>query len=181
MELQGWFLIAMPDLLDPNFHRAVVLVLDHGDDGTLGLVVNRPGSVDLTELCASLEIEWQGTSGELLYVGGPVQPASVWMLHEGADDVPDSLSVMQGCAYSTSRGALTAIAGRPGSRRRLLGGYAGWGPGQLEGELREGAWLTCEANLDLVFGGEPDRVWERALRGVGIDPFALVPGGGELQ
>lgn len=182
MDLRGSFLIAMPDLLDPNFHRTVVLVVEHDDeDGTVGLVINRPSHVDAREFCASLDIEWVGAANDLVHSGGPVQPTMGWILHGARDSQVDSGFVVDGVWASTSRRTLEWIADKTELDRRVFGGYAGWAPGQLAEELRGGAWLTCPASADLVFHVPPDDVWARALRAMGVDPAALVSGSRELS
>lgn len=182
MELRGNFLIAMPDLLDPNFHRTVVLVVEHDDeDGTIGLVINRPTDVEATEFCASLDIEWEGDAEDRVYAGGPVQPTMGWILHGSREPQVDSGFVADGLWASTSRRTLEWIADQTDLDRRVFGGYAGWGPGQLAEELRTGAWLTCPALAELVFACPADDVWSRALRSMGVDPAALVSGSRELS
>ena len=175
MELRGSFLIAMPDLADPNFHRTVVLVVEHDDDdGTVGLVLNRPTEIEPGEFCDGLEIHWEGDESERVHSGGPVQPSMGWILHGEREDIVDSGRVTKGLWASTSLRTLEHIAAEPSLRRRIYGGYAGWAPGQLMGEIRAGAWLTCPAVPDLVFHDRPEAVWELALRSIGIDPLALV-------
>lgn len=182
MELRGSFLIAMPDLLDPNFHRTVVLVVEHDDeDGTVGLVINRPTDVEASEFCSSLDIEWEGDEEDRVHAGGPVQPTMGWILHGANEPLVDSGFVADGLWASTSRRTLEWIADQTELDRRVFGGYAGWAPGQLADELRTGAWLTCPAFADLVFRCPPDEVWARALRSMGVDPAALVSGSRELS
>lgn len=182
MELRGSFLIAMPDLLDPNFHRTVVLVVEHDDEeGTVGLVINRPTEVAAREFCASLDIEWTGESEAVVHAGGPVQPTMGWILLGTSESTVDSGFVADGIWASTSRRTLEWIAAQKVMDRRVFGGYAGWAPGQLADELRAGAWLTCPAIPELVFHAPPDDVWGRALRSMGVDPAALVGGSRELS
>lgn len=181
MDLQGQFLIAMPQLLDPNFRRSVVLMLEHSEEGSLGLVINQTGQLTVGSLVSHLEVAWTGDDSVMERIGGPVQPEVVWMLHGVEDSIPGSKEVMDGCWFTTSKEGLDVLAATPHTRRRVLRGYSGWAGGQLEAELRQGSWLTRTGDLSLVFSAEPESVWEMALRGAGIDPMALVPGVEELQ
>lgn len=182
MDLRGSFLIAMPDLLDPNFHRTVVLVVEHDDEeGTVGLVINRPTEVEAKDFCASLDIRWDGDPSAVVHAGGPVQPTMGWILLGATEPAVDTGFVAEGIWASTSRRTLEWIASQSALERRVFGGYAGWAPGQLADELRAGAWLTCPATSDLVFHAPSDEVWARALRGMGVDPAALVAGSRELS
>jgi len=168
----------MPQLLDSNFHRAVVLVVHHDDDGTFGVVLNRPAQVTAEALCASLGIDWGGDPDTGVSWGGPVQPNTGWMVFDeqvpvAADD--EVKDVTDGVRFAGSIDVLNRVASRPPPNLRLLLGYAGWGPGQLESELAQGAWLVAPADHHLVFDVEPDRMWESVLRHLGIEPATLVP------
>jgi putative transcriptional regulator len=169
-------LVAMPQLLDPNFKRAVVLLVHHDDEGTFGLVVNRPSEIPVRQLCQNLEIPWRGDADALLRWGGPVQPDTGWVLFdEGASpDVDDASEVVPGVSMAGSLDALRRIAHAPPRRLELMLGYAGWGPHQLEDELAQGAWLLAPACAEVVFGVAPDAMWEHVVRGLGIDPTTLV-------
>jgi putative transcriptional regulator len=181
MKLRGSFLIAMPDMLDPNFQRSVVVILDHNEQGCVGLVVNRPSRLPMAEFAQVLEVDWVGAEPALTYVGGPVQRDVVWLLHGVDEEVPGSQLVVPGISYALTRDALEALAVVDTPKRRVYRGYAGWGPGQLEAEIRQGAWLTREAEADLVYWPDSSEVWERALRRSGIEPHALVAAGGYVH
>jgi putative transcriptional regulator len=181
MDLKGTFLIAMPDLTDPNFHRTVVWVIDHDETGTVGLVINRSSALLNSTLCESQDIEWLGPDAHV-HIGGPVRPASIWMVH-GCDEPPveDCHPICPGSWFSTDLDGLSQLASDAEGSRRIFGGYAGWGGGQLLQEIRVGAWLTCPSDLSLVFDRKPDEIWEASLAIVGVDPLSLVSGGGALQ
>ena len=182
MHLDGQFLISTPGLVDPNFRRTVVLLLEHNDEhGTLGLVINRPGPIGVGLFCAGLGIKWIGESNFPVYIGGPVQPMVGWLLHEPIEEAPDSRVILDGLCVSNSRETLMEIASRRDVSRRLFAGYAGWGPGQLNTEMRSGAWITTDAVPDLVFDSEVGRMWNGALLSMGLDPLSLVPGATELS
>ena len=168
----------MPQLQDPNFRRAVVLLVEHDDEGTFGLVLNRQVDLSAENLCASLDVEWQGAPETPIHWGGPVQPTTGWVVFgetlTGAGDAEDVSQLGPGICFAGSLDVLRAVAEAPPSDVRLFLGYAGWGPGQLEGELSAGAWLNAPLSSDTVFGVDPDQMWEHVVRGLGIDPATLV-------
>jgi putative transcriptional regulator len=171
-------LVAMPDLLDPNFHRTVVLIVHHDENGAFGVVLNRPTDITVPSLCATLEIEWNGDPDENIDWGGPVQPQTGWVLFDASAGLGLSDEVKElgeGLCFAGSLEVLRRIARRPPADLRLLLGYAGWGPGQLEGELTAGAWLVAPVARDVVFQVESSEMWEHVLRSLGIDPATLVP------
>lgn len=169
-------LLAMPSLRDPNFEKTVVLMLEHTAQGALGLVVNRPTKLKITEVFASLESEWRGDPDALVFNGGPVMREIGWILHEPVE-LPDGepkLEIVPGLELATSPERLRVLAEDPPERIRFLLGAAGWGPSQLEGEITEGAWMTAEISLDLLFTLPPEQMWTAAFRALGIDPAMLV-------
>jgi putative transcriptional regulator len=172
-------LLAMPQLMDP-FHRAVVLMIEHNDSGSLGVVVNRPVETRLSAVMDHLEIGWKGDPDALVFCGGPVQQETGWLLHEpvsGADG-EGTLGLTPGLAVSTSAEMLGQLAQQPPERIRFMLGYAGWGAGQLEGELAQGSWLLSDVTADLIFATPHEEMWETALRRLHVDPNALVPASG---
>jgi putative transcriptional regulator len=167
----------MPQLLDPNFHRTVVLIVHHDEEGTFGIVLNRETEITAPSLCATLDIEWHGTSEEPIGWGGPVQPQTGWVLFDaesGVDEAEDVKGVGDGVRFAGSLDVLRRIAVAPPPRLRLLLGYAGWGPGQLETELAEGAWLIAPVSREAVFDVDAERMWDHVLRRMGIEPATLV-------
>jgi putative transcriptional regulator len=174
-------LLAMPQLLDPNFARAVVLMIEHGDRGSFGLIVNQPSPIRATELLESLSLPWAGDPSAVVWSGGPVGRTTGWVLHEptAGDDEPGTAAVGPGLALSTSADRLRAIASSPPDRIRLLLGYAGWAPGQLASEMARGSWIHADPDPTLIFEAPAEEMWTRALRSVGVtNPESLVPGVG---
>jgi putative transcriptional regulator len=177
------FLVAMPQLLDPNFRRAVVLLVHHDESGTFGLVLSRASERSAEDLCGALEIPWAGTEEAMVHWGGPVQPDTGWMLlgddqfpvpdDEGEDEI-DGMELLPGVQFAGTLDRLRRVAAAPPARLRILLGYAGWAPGQLEAELADGAWLLVPASAEDVFDVPPDLLWAHVLRGLGIDPATLV-------
>lgn len=169
-------LLAMPQLSDPNFSRAVVLMIEHSDEGSFGLVINQPSPIKASELLDSLEMRWHGEDSAVVWAGGPVSPSTGWVLHEPLTIAPQgqgTIAITSSINLSTSPDRLRAIATSPPQKIRLLLGYSGWGPGQLAQEMSRGAWLHTEATEHLVFDTHPDAIWETAMRSLGINPESL--------
>ncbi len=181
-QLAPGFIAAMPQLLDPNFHRAVVLLLRHGEGGAFGLVINRPANITVSELCRSQEIPFEGPADQPVMIGGPVETdRHLLVLHgepvaAGSKPTAD-LPAIEGVNIVASREALVELLNRGARRYRCYVGYAGWAPGQLDAELAEGAWVPLPVSPQLLFDEPSDEVWAAALRQAGIDPKTLVPGG----
>lgn len=178
--LTGKILIAMPGMADPRFAQAVVLVCAHGEEGALGIVLNKPlPGVAFSELLDQLGIEAQSATPPVpVHFGGPVEPGRGFVLHRLAGQAEDEEGVMRigegGLAMTTTRNILEDIAQGRGPERAVLSlGYAGWDAGQLEGEVLANGWLTADAGDELVFGRDNARKWQAALKSLGIDPVML--------
>ena len=173
-------LIAMPQLTDPNFHRSVVLMVRHSQDGSFGLILNRPTDQDVRELLTPLEIDWRGTLGDKAWWGGPVEEGTGWLLHESVAgyDSDSTAEISRGIHLSWGPQDLRALAQKPPRRMRLVLGYAGWGPEQLESEMTEGAWVNCDVTPELVFDTPCEELWTRSVRRIGVEPESLVPASG---
>ena len=170
---QPTLLLSMPQLQDPNFARTVVLLCDYVPEGAFGLVLNRP-----TEMPASamVRLEPPLTAGNdlPLHVGGPVEPDRGWILLTDEPRQVDYRTIQPGLYLSTSPELLRQVLqSTPPPRARVLAGYAGWGPGQLDAELAQSAWLMADVELDLIFDIAPAQMWETAIRRLGADPSAL--------
>ncbi|MGK0358494.1 MAG: putative transcriptional regulator [Bradymonadia bacterium] len=181
LSLSSKVLVAVPQLLDPTFHRAVVLLIEHDADGALGLVINHPTEHPCADLMATFELPWQGAPKGTVRRGGPVEPHSLWMLHPEALDIDAAVTALAGVAVSRSREALVQLSAQPGTEMVLVIGYAGWGPGQLEAELAQGSWIVAAASPSMVFEWPAEGVWRRALDSVGVDPAMLVSGSGSMH
>lgn len=181
-DLAPGLLIAMPQLVDPNFTRSVVLMIEHNDEGSFGLVINQPGPIRAGELLESLAIPWHGDEDTVVWLGGPVSPTSGWLLHEpqdGLDEGEGTTRIAPGIDLSTSPERLRVLADRPPARLRLLLGYSGWGPGQLAREMAQGSWLHADLDPEIVFTPDPDEMWSIAVKSLGIaNPDALLQGRG---
>lgn len=166
----------MPQLSDPNFSRAVVLMIEHGEQGSFGLVINHPSPIKASELLESLQMSWSGEDSAVVWAGGPVSPSTGWVLHEPigiASPGQGTIAITSSISLSTSPDRLRAIASQPPRNIRLLLGYSGWGPGQLEAEMSRGAWLHASADPKLIFDTPADDIWESAMRSLGVSPESL--------
>jgi putative transcriptional regulator len=170
-------LVAMPDLADPNFRRTVVLLVHHDEDGTVGLVLNRTTEVRALDLCETLGIDWQGDDERCVHWGGPVQPNTGWVVagEHALAGLPGATLFAEGLHFAGSLEALQRVAGDPPAGLRLFLGYAGWGPGQLEGELAQGAWVVAPFAAAALFDVAEDELWGHCWRLLGIDPSTVVP------
>ncbi|MDE3155413.1 MAG: YqgE/AlgH family protein [Acidobacteriota bacterium] len=167
-------LVSMPQLADPNFAQRVVLLCRHSAEGAFGLVVNHPLPVPARVVIQDESSPETRAETELpVWLGGPVDQERSWILLGEDPGGEDAVPVADGLYLSTSPALLRRLTGSTPPRARLLVGYAGWGPGQLDAELRESAWLTSDVTIDLVFETPPDRMWKEAIRRLGADPGAL--------
>lgn len=172
------FLIAIPQLGDPNFLRSVVLMLHHGSDGALGLVVNHPTNLDLGSFAREHGLPCHSQAKDHpVFRGGPVEPSRGWILHAD-EEQSERQPIMQGLSVSGSVDTLTALLADGNKPMRLLLGYAGWGPGQLEHEMERGSWLTVEASAKHVLETPPTETWNAVLKEMGVDPARLAIGTG---
>lgn len=180
------FLIASPPLGDPNFDRTVVLLALHGDAGALGFVVNREAPMDLGELLQLAGYEDELAPKSSIFVGGPVQPSSGWILcvDPSMPTAPEGvLAIGDRVRVTSSRSAFDDLVGdlkqrgpdTPDPKRRIvLLGYSGWGPGQLEGEIAAGAWLPVPFDESILFDVPPEDRWERAYALLGLSPAHMM-------
>lgn len=166
-------LLSMPQLQDANFARSVVLLCDFIPEGAFGIVLNRPTVRPAHEM-VRLEPEVRAGNDLPLCIGGPVEPERGWVLVADKPGEPDYRTIVEGVYLSTSPALLRRVLEtRPAPRARVLAGYAGWGPGQLDQELAQSAWLMSDIELDLIFDIDASLMWETAIRRLGTDPGSL--------
>ncbi|TVQ35311.1 MAG: YqgE/AlgH family protein [Wenzhouxiangella sp.] len=171
----------MPGMEDPNFSRGVTLLCQHNTEGALGITINRPSDFTMADVLGQIGIPC--SSEDLAHVpvfdGGPVHPERGFVLHDGEPKWESSMRVGKNIAVTTSRDILEAIAAGTGPEKYLMAlGYAGWGAGQLEDEMRDNAWLNVMARADIVFDLPPEQRWEQAVASLGINVGSLQPAGG---
>jgi putative transcriptional regulator len=176
----GKLLVASKHLRDPNFARTVVLMLEHSQEGALGVVLNRPSDKTVCDVWESLG-EGLIDNDEFVYLGGPV-PGPLIAVH--AMEELGEKQVIPGVYMSVQRDVIQQLVHTPDTRLKLFSGHSGWGDGQLEGELKAGGWHVVDARLDDVFGDEAhfDRLWNKVLKRIalgimlpGVSPDDLPP------
>ena len=164
--LTGQFLVATPEMGDSRFRETVILMVRHSKDGAMGLVINRPaGDQKMSRILQDLGDNGEGATGNVpLYLGGPVQPDLGFILHTTDYHRAGIIDVNGTVGVTATKEIVRDIAAGNGPKKfMLIFGYAGWGPGQLEGELKRNSWYTTPFELSMVFDLERDRVWERAV------------------
>ncbi|HEY4760764.1 MAG TPA: YqgE/AlgH family protein [Thermoguttaceae bacterium] len=160
--LAGHLLVASPHLLDPNFVKSVVLLVQHTEQGALGVVVNRPINKSVQDL-------WREVGGgpctntQPIYLGGPV-PGPLMAVH--CEELLSEMQIIPGLFFSASKQNLDALVTHPQSNLKIFVGHSGWGAGQLDQELEQGAWLTTPGTLDLIFYN-PSEIWQTVSRHIG--------------
>lgn len=186
-------LCAVPQLRDPNFERSVVLMLEHNEDGALGLVINNPLPNTVAEVTDGLGLQWAGDPDATVRLGGPVEPMRGWILHDDAQWDPSAHEIFSGVNLTTSldpvQQAGHLVCGEDESHFLFILGYAGWGGSQLEGEIAAGSWVAVpidqRAPAERARGSmgvppswlletQPEDMWDEALRSIGVDPARLV-------
>lgn len=174
--LTGQLLIAMPAMEDPRFAQTVVYMCAHSAEGAMGLVLNRPlARPSFSELLEQLEMKPVPPARDIRLVeGGPVEQGRGFVLHSSDWTSDGSLRVDDSTALTASLDVLQAIAEGGGPKESLLAlGYAGWGPGQLDGEMQQNAWLSVPAEKAIIFDDDDATKWKRALAVLKIDPLLL--------
>jgi len=182
--LDGQLLIAMPVMDDPRFERSVIYLCAHSSEGAMGIIVNRPaGSIDFPGLLVQLDIIKKSEQIKLpenaesmkVLKGGPVETGRGFVLHSSDFFIEDAtLRIDDGICLTATVDILKAIAKGAGPKHAILAlGYAGWAAGQLETEIQHNGWLHCDADADLIFGGDVEEKYLRALAKIGINPGML--------
>ena len=159
--LRGQLLVAAPDLLDPNFRRSVLLIGEHGEEGAMGVILNRPSPVSVADAVPPLAELVDDT--DLVHVGGPVQPQAIVVLGDFSNPNEAGVLVLGSIGFLPGEIETAADVGSL-ARARVFVGYAGWGPGQLESEIAEASWIVGQALPDDVFTTEPEALWSAVLQ-----------------
>ena len=162
--LRGHLLIANPALADPNFARTVVLVGEHGDEGAMGVILNRRSQATVSAAVPELDGPWD--ADDSLFLGGPVRPSVVLVLAEFVDSDAAGLLVTESVGFLSAQAEIDELPALA-ARARVFAGYAGWGPGQLEAEVESKDWLLAPALEDDVFNEDPEGLWATVLKRMG--------------
>ncbi len=184
--LAGQLLIAMPSMMDPNFHRTVTYICEHNENGALGLVINRPMDMDMGQIFQQLALTDErlanvtpSLAGDPVLCGGPVETQRGFVLHEEPGEWITTLTIGDRIHVTTSQDVLTAMATGDGPDRAIVVlGYAGWSPGQLEFEIAGNAWLNVPAAPHIIFDTPFDERWQGAAGLLGIDIATVSPQAG---
>jgi putative transcriptional regulator len=175
--LDNYFLIAMPSLADAGFRQSVVYICEHNEHGAIGTVINKPISMMLGEIFQQMDISCHNPAVKQLPVlgGGPIEQERGFVFHRpGEINWRSSIHLSDDIAITTSKDVLEAVATGNGPASFVLTlGYAGWGPGQLEQEIKENSWLTMPANIDILYHSPFEQRWDKAIKSLGIDPLYL--------
>jgi len=164
--LAGQLLVASPTIGDPRFDRTVILMVEHTPQGAFGIAINLPmGERPVAKLLEMFGDNDATVSGDVrIFAGGPVQPTTGFVVHSSDYRGPGTVTIDARLAVTSSREILRDIGSNHGPKQSLVAfGYAGWGPGQLEGELERGAWVTAPADPKLIFDAARDKVWDLAF------------------
>lgn len=168
---KGKILISEPFLNDPNFKRTIILLTEHGDEGSIGFVLNKP-----TDYCIHEVIEEFPEFDSVVYYGGPVQLNTLQFIYRGDNVIDGSIEIIPGLYWGGSfdilKTLITAGAVSPGDFRFFLG-YSGWTGGQIEDELELNSWIVASTTIDNIFSDEPDKLWRETLKGMG-KKFAIL-------
>jgi len=178
--LKNHFLIAMPDLLDPNFYQSVTYIIEHDEHGAMGMVINHPLDVNFDELFSHLEIPLKKPDNiathdnfignKKVISGGPVQVERGFIIHSPQGDWEATMMLGDDIAVTTSQDILTAISMNEGpTDLEVILGYAGWEAGQLDQEILDNSWLSVQATPDILFKTPHDKRWKAAAKLIGID------------
>jgi putative transcriptional regulator len=170
--LTNQFLIAMPRLEDPNFFKTVTYICSHNEEGAMGIVINRPIDMKLSEIFSQMDIpvSYDDIESQRIYHGGPVQEDRGFVLHKTDEKWDSSFHVANGINVTTSMDIIKSIANGNGPDERLLAlGYAGWAAGQLEKEIKENVWLNVPSNPEIIFNTPFEKRLESSASLIGID------------
>jgi len=171
--LSGHFLIAMPDLQDPNFNRTVTFICEHNENGAFGIIINRQVDASVGEVLSQLNIspvEGNPYAKNNVFIGGPVEIERGLILHSSEGEWSTTLIEIDGIAVTSSLDIMRAIANGEAPKKFLVSiGYAGWGPGQLEQEIVSNAWLNGPADSKIIFDTPVDERWGAAAALLGVD------------
>lgn len=176
VSLKGQFLLAMPDLADLNFSRTVTCISEHNTEGALGIVINRmSSSIRGKDIFDELGVEYiQRAESIPVFIGGPVHTGEIFILHGPPFAWNGCFMITRFLAMSNTIDILKAIAEGRGPQSYMIAlGCAGWGPDQLESEIKQNAWLTCQISEEIIFKTAVESRWEQTAKKMGIDPMLL--------
>ncbi len=167
-------LVATPPMIDPNFKETVVLLFLHNEGGAMGVVINRPTELTVGEVLSAMTPVDYPYLAEPIFWGGPVAPETGWFLFKGDDPSNQSIDLGNNIRISGSLDLAVTLPKIAEDKPIFYMGYAGWGPGQLDREIEEGAWLTADIDEDILFKIPPQDRWLKVYERLGIDPLSWI-------
>ena len=164
---KGVLLVAAPELRDPHFYQTVILIITYGQDGAIGLVINKPTDINMRKALPDITITKKGLPP--LYIGGPVDRSKLFILFTSGTPVSGGQNITDSIYFSYDKETAKKLLEDSNSTNkvRAYAGYAGWEPGQLESEIRRGAWITVKADINKVFSDSPLSLWPSLFRSPG--------------
>jgi putative transcriptional regulator len=178
MNFNHQILIALPDMQDKRFHNAVILICEHNDNGAMGLVINHPMDLNTEQVFNDLDLSIPNNN-HIVHDGGPLNKNCGFVIHNTNDKYTSSIQVKDQLTLTTSQDLLKQISKHKfPSKWQFILGYAGWDKDQLENEMAENTWLTCPADLDLIFNTPAEEQWQKALSLIGISDYQNISGAG---
>lgn len=174
--LSNHFLLAMPELGDTLFYRSVIYICEHSEEGAMGIIINRPLDIYLGVILEKMSLPSgnKSTQKKPVYLGGPLQTQRGFVLHTGGPRWEDTIIIHDELCITSSKDILESMSHGDGPRECLVAlGYSGWGPGQLEEEIRDNVWLNVPADHEILFSTDVDKRWNKALSSMGIDETYL--------
>lgn len=178
MNFNHQILIALPDMQDKRFHNAVILICEHNEKGAMGLVINHPMDLNTEQVFTDLNLNVPNAN-HIVHDGGPLNRNCGFVIHNNNDSYTSSIHVKDNLTLTTSQDLLKQISADEFSNKwQFLLGYAGWDKNQLENEMAENTWLTCPADLDLIFNTPAKEQWQKALSLIGISDYKNIAGAG---
>ncbi len=176
MNVNNQILIALPDMQDERFKQAVILICEHNEDGAMGLVLNNPMDLETEQVFNDLQLK-EPLSNHTVLDGGPLKRNCGFVIHNNNQSFDSSIKLTNNLTLTTSKDLLEKIADHTFiDQWQLILGYAGWSKDQLENEIAENTWLTCPADLDLIFNTDVDKQWQSALALIGIKDYQNISG-----
>ncbi len=177
MNFTNQLLIALPDMQDPRFEKAVILICEHNDNGAMGIVINKPfEDIDTNHIFKQLDLN-QPQDNLMVYDGGPVNKNTGFILHQGTNTFKSSVILQNQLTLTTSKDLMKDLAAHNfNSKWQFILGFSGWEKDQLEQEIAQNTWLTCPADLSLIFNTVSDKKWQKALSLIGIKDYNSISG-----
>lgn len=168
--LKNQLLIAMPNLDDGNFSRTVTYICEHNEQGAMGIVLNRPSELRLSDIFEHMNIDTSSDSRQKVFIGGPVEEDRGFVLHSHTDNWASTMQITENISISTSKDILEAMAKGDGPQKTFVAlGYAGWAAGQLEQEIQNNAWLSGPSDEQIIFDTPSEQRWKAAAKRIGVD------------